>query len=371
MAQPRTDQAGGATGAVLEYRGVAYDTGTNFATGQGELSRMSWSRRQMLEELSLISDQLNCNSITIYGSDLGRLRDTAEAAVERDLHVRLQPRLADRPQEEVLDHLAEAARLAESLRRQQARIDLTVGAVHLLFTPGIAEGGQYHERMANAYADADHQLLRPTGRIDFAETAPRLNDFLARANGVARQLFSGPVSYSAAPFEQVDWSLFDRIALMWQYLPTYHTPQQHQAVLDGYRSWNLPIQVAEFGTATYQGAEEKAFFFWDVVDRSGPTPLVFDGVVRDEGRQAAYHLRMFELFEQAGVNGVWVSEFIHPTHPHSEDPHLDLDTASMAIVKTIRDDFADTASTYRLEPKESFHAIADHYAHLGFQAARR
>ncbi|PZF92048.1 abortive infection protein, partial [Micromonospora deserti] len=58
-------------------------------------------------------------------------------------------------------------------------------------------------------------------------------------------------------------------------------------------------------------------------------------------------------------------------HPHSPDPRLDLDTASMAIVKTIRDDFADPASTYRVEPKESYHAIADHYAHLGFQAARR
>ncbi|MDG4758524.1 abortive infection protein [Micromonospora sp. WMMD710] len=371
MAQPRTDQAGDVTGKALEYRGVAYDAGTNFATGQGDLSRMAWSRRQMLEELSLISDQLNCNSITIYGSDLGRLRETAEAAVERDLHVRLQPRLVDRPQGEVLDHLAEAARLAEALRQQDARIDLTVGAVHLLFTPGIADGEQYHERMANAYADADHHLLKPTGRIDFAEAAPRLNEFLARASGVAQQVFAGPISYSAAPFEQVDWSLFDRIGLMWQYLPTYHTPEQHRAVLDSYRRWGLPIQVAEFGTATYQGAEEKAFFFWDVVDRSGDTPLVFDGVVRDEGRQAAYHLRMFELFEQAGVNGVWISEFIHPTHPHSPDPRLDLDTASMAIVKTIRDDFADTSSTYRVEPKESFHAVADHYAHLGFQAARR
>jgi hypothetical protein len=39
----------------------------------------------------------------------------------------------------------------------------------------------------------------------------------------------------------------------------------------------------------------------------------------------------------------------------------------MAIVKTIRNDFSDPASDYRWEPKESFHLIADCYAHAGFQ----
>jgi hypothetical protein len=80
---------------------------------------------------------------------------------------------------------------------------------------------------------------------------------------------------------------------------------------------------------------------------------------------------MFDTFEKAGVHGVAVSEFIHPTHPHSDDPRLDIDMASMAIVKTIRDDVTDPLSPYRWEPKESFRAIADHYAHVGFQAAGR
>jgi hypothetical protein len=360
------------TNATFAYRGVAYDTGTNFATGQGPLSRSFWSRPQMLSEISLISDQLNCNSVTVYGSDLARLTETANAAIERDLHVRLQPRLVDRPQEEILEHLAEAARLAESLRRDGGRVELTVGAVHLVFTPGITPGEAYHERMANVYADADHHLLTPTGRVDLASTTPRLNAFLDRANTVARGLFTGPVSYSAAPFEEVDWRPFDAIGLMYQYLPSYlPTDDAHAAEIARYRRWDKPILIAEFGTATYQGAEEKAFFFWDIVDRSGAVPTILDGYQRDEGAQAAYHLKMFDIFQRAGVHGVAVSEFIHPTHPHSSDPRLDLDMASMAIVKTIRDDFADPASSYRWEPKESFHAIADHYAHVGFQAAVR
>lgn len=80
---------------------------------------------------------------------------------------------------------------------------------------------------------------------------------------------------------------------------------------------------------------------------------------------------MFGLFEQAGVRGAAVTDFIHPTHPYSDDPRLDLDMSSLAIVKTIRDDFSDPASAYRFEPKESFHAIASYYAHDSFPAAQR
>lgn len=370
--QTRSDGgSAGGDGPGIAYRGVAYDTGTNFATGQGSLSRMAWSTPQMLSEISLISDQLNCNSVTIYGSELDRLAETAKAAAERDLHVWLQPRLVDRPQNEILEHLAEAARLGESLRKQGARVTLTVGAVHLVFTPGIIGGDQYHERMANVYADADHFLLKPTEAVDVAAAAPRLNEFLGRASNVARSIFTGDVGYSAAPFEDVDWGLFDSIGIMYQYVPKYRTREEHLADLARYRRWDKPLFIAEFGTATYQGAEQKAFFFWDVVDRGGEVPTILDGYVRDESAQAAYHLKMFPLFEEAGVRGACVSELIHPTHPHSLDPRYDLDMASMAIVKTIRDDFADPASTYRWEPKESFHAIADYYAHVGFQAAMR
>lgn len=36
-----------APGRGLSYRGVAYDTGTNFETGQGPLSRAVWSIPRM------------------------------------------------------------------------------------------------------------------------------------------------------------------------------------------------------------------------------------------------------------------------------------------------------------------------------------
>ncbi|MFJ7219487.1 abortive phage infection protein [Amycolatopsis sp. NPDC098790] len=352
-------------------RGVAYDTGSNFETGQGELSRTVWSTAAMEHDISAIAGDLRCDSVTVYGTDLGRLASTAHAAASHGLHVWLQPRLVDRPQREVLDHLAEAARLAEGLRRQGVAIDLTVGGEHSVFTPGIVPGEQYHERMANIFAEADHFLLRPTVAVDVAATAPALNAYLAKASQVAHGIFGGGVGYSALPSEDVDWRLFDFVGLMYQYLPRPLSRAGHLELLAGYAHWGKPLVIAEFGTATYRGAEEKAFFFWDVVDRQGDELVVLDGYERDEHAQAAYHRKMFGIFAEAGVHSVAVGEFIHPTHPHSPEPRLDLDTASMAIVKTIRADFADPASAYHWEPKESFRAIAEYYEADRARAAGR
>ncbi len=364
-------EANGGSGRGLACRGVVYDVGTNFETGQGAVSRAVWNTELMLAEIAAISDQLNCNSVTLYGSELGRLAETANAAAERGLHVRLQPRLIDRPQPEILEYLAEGARLAESLRRGGVAVDLTVGAFHSVFTPGIIPGGAYHERMANVYGEGAHPLLVPTATVDMADMAPGLNEFLGKAVAVAKGIFHGDVGYTAAPFEELDWAPFDFIGLMYQFLRRPLPAAGHIAGIGAYRRWGKPVYVAEFGTATYAQAEEKAFHYWDIVDRSTAVPTIMPGYTRDEGAQAAYYVKMLDIFEQAGVRGAVVGDFIHPTHPYSDDPRLDLDMASLTIVKTIRDDFSDPASAYRFEPKESFHAIAGYYARGSVQTARQ
>ncbi|MEV4134504.1 abortive infection protein [Dactylosporangium sp. NPDC049742] len=353
---------------MFTYRGVAYDVGSNFATGQGELSR-TVGDDEIRAQIAMIAQALNANAVTVYGTDLGRLETAARAAIGHGLHVLLDPRLVDHPREEILAHLADVGRLAETLRLEGASVALTVGAAHTIFTAGITPGEHYHQRMANIYSDNDHYLLSPQSAADLADAAPRLNAFLSEAATVARGVFNGEISYSAAPFEQVDWTPFDAIGLMYYYQPRYLTPEQHAAEIDRYRSWGKPIDIAGFGTATYRGAEEKAFFFWDVVDRSDFDELkILDGIVRDEEAQAAFHTKMFGIFDEAGIRGVTVTDFIHPTHPHSpDDPRLDLDTASLCIVKTIRERIADPASPYTYEPKASFHAIADYYG--SFKAA--
>ncbi|MBM2620140.1 abortive infection protein [Actinoplanes sp. LDG1-06] len=345
------------------YRGVTYDTGTNFATGQGELSRTVWSTERMTGEVRAVAERLHANSITVYGSDLGRLEATARAAADHGLHVRLQPRLVDRPQDEVLEHLAAAAAFAGRMRREGAAIAVNAGCVASVFVPGIVPGERYHERMANIFAAAEHRVLTPTGAVDLEAGAQRLNSFLDRAVKTVRREFDGEVGYAAAPFEDVDWRMTDVIGLMHFYTLQYPADMAERCrELQRYRAWGKPVLIAEFGTATWAGAGERAFMSFDIVDRTGAAPVVVDGVVRDEDAQADFHLSMLETFEQAGIDGVAVAEFIHPTHPWSPDPRFDLDAASMAITRTVRADYADPDSAYHWEPKASFHALADYYA---------
>jgi hypothetical protein len=315
----------------------------------------------MREEIDAIKDLANANSVLIFGSNFDRLTETVAHAVERGLHVWLQPRLVDRPQEEILDHLAQGARLAESFRGRGADIRYSIGCVHSVQTPGILPGERYHNRMANILADAEHHFLRRTGSYDRAEVSALLNAFLAEAAAVARQNFGGELIYSAGPFEDVDWSPLDYVGLTYYY--SYHpTREGYAEELGAYRRWNKPIVISEYGSPAYVGAAERGFMAFDVADRTATPPTIFDGYVRNEPAQADFHRRMLRMFEELGVHSVAIAEFIHPTHPHSDDPRYDLDIASWAITKTVRDDFLDYTSPYRWEPKEAFWAIADYYA---------
>ncbi len=55
----------------MKYKGISYDTGTNYAPGY--LSRPIWGEEQMLREVKLIVNELHCNSMQIYGSDIQRI----------------------------------------------------------------------------------------------------------------------------------------------------------------------------------------------------------------------------------------------------------------------------------------------------------
>ncbi|HEV7629264.1 MAG TPA: abortive phage infection protein, partial [Streptomyces sp.] len=98
----------------LTYRGVGYEV------TDGETPDTGWHAHRMRADMLAIRHALHANSVSVFGDGVDRLRVTATEAAERGLHVWLQPRLADRPQAEILDHLAETGRHAEQLRRQGA-----------------------------------------------------------------------------------------------------------------------------------------------------------------------------------------------------------------------------------------------------------
>ncbi len=340
---------GGTAAAAGRLRGgVCYDTGVLQAAGT-PLSRVRWSRRQLEREIGMIAADLRCPSITAFGSDLGRLAETTDAALRYGMEVFVQPRLYDHPQDEILAHLAEAARQAER-RRSGDNVKFVTGCEHFLFTPGILPGDTFMERLRNVESIPDS---------DWPAIIGRYRAFMARAVEVTRREFGGRITYGAAADADAlwnDWSLFDIVGL--DYYPYFETDAGYTTDLDRYRRWGKPIMVLEFGCCTFTGAAKAGGMGWDIIDDQADPAVVQPGYVRDEREQAEHIARMLRVFDAEKLMGAHLYSVISPDvahHPTCRD--LDYDLASYSLFKTIRERFDDENSPYRLEPKQSFHAF--------------
>jgi hypothetical protein len=343
---PITASAAAGSRGGLRHRGITYDTGIDHF---GESSRLRWTRAQMEGEIGAIRDRLHCNAVSVAGTHVPRLVQTAEAVLERGMHVMIQPRNYDRPQTEILEHLVRTVQDAERLRlRHPGRVTLIVGCEHSLFTPGIVPGDDFLERIA--------YLGR--GKIDFEALRRRLNAFLGQAAAVARAHFGGDVTYAAGIFEQVDWTPFDIVGV--NYYEFHRSRSGHARELAPYRRWNKPILICEFGCCTYKGAPQRGGTGYDIVDYDKVPPELIGKPVRSEATQARYIAEMLDVFESQDLLGAFVYTFISPDAPSSKTPKHNMDTAAFSVVKVILENERDLGSKYRWETKRAFHAIARH-----------
>lgn len=333
----------------LTYRGVVYEV------GEGETPGTAWSARRVRADMRAIRHDLHSDSVKVTGDGVERLTATADAAAERGLRVWLEPTLADAPEWEILDHLAETGRYAERLRRQGADVHLSVGCEFWLFVPGILPGDDVFERIENL----------TNGTFDPERMIRRLHRFTARAAAVGRSVFHGPLTYASAEVETaewgVDWDLFDIVGLdYYGYHPdrASYIQDLRQHVRPG-----KPLSVNEFGTCTFKGAPEQGGMGWAAVDYTKDPPEVKPGLVRSERTQAAYLMDVLGAFEEMGLYAAMAFTFVTPDAPHRpDDPRYDYDTASYALVKPLKDRPDDPASGWHWEPKESFHALSRAYA---------
>jgi hypothetical protein len=336
-----------ATPRRLPLRGVAYDTG-----GGDEDSRARWRDSIMRGEIRAIRHRLHANWVSIYGSDVRRLIDTATAALDEGLTVSIQPRSFDEPQAAELEKLRKVAVAAERLRQRYGReVILVVGCEFMLFTPGIVPGATFFERV--------EYLTK--GGFDMAVLQRRFRAFTARMVKVARSNFHGRITYGAASdLEQVDWSLFDIVGLDYY---SYHARRaDHAKELAPFRRWNKPILILEFGCCTFTGAAELGGMGWDIVDYSGDVPVIPPQYVRNEQEQADHLVNMLRVFTDQGFLGAAPYTFISPDAPHrpNDRPH-DEDMAAFSLCKVLRYDDANPASPYYWLPKQSFHAVSRAY----------
>lgn len=332
----------------LAYRGVAYDTGTNNDQG-GVLSREVWETDLVSQELRAIRDDLHCNAVGLYGTDLDRLTEAATLALDDGLDVWIQPRLIDADAGQTLNHLAKAARVAEELRRQHQNVTLNLGCELSIFSQGIIPGDDYEQRSAKLGSPRHWPLMPWYNR--------RLNTLLASAVELARAGFNGPITYSAGMWERVKWERFDIVGLDYYRLPYNYA--NYAENLRKHHRYGKPIVITEFGLGSYQGAEENGPSGHEIIDHDAPVPHITEGHLRDEQIQADQLAELLDIYEAEGVHGAFVFEFIEPSYPHSADPRYDLDMAGYGLVKVL----AGTATQpYRWEPKKAFDTIATRYA---------
>ncbi len=332
----------------MRLRGVCYDVGRVIG---GLSTRPVFDPRVVHRELEIIRHDLHCNAVRICGSDIDRVTTAAEEALHQGLEVWFTPELFEHGQNETLEYIVSAARSAEKLRRNwPGQVVLSVGTELTIFMQGILAGDHFAERIAAASFGAHI--------TSGAHNAP-LNAFLAKATELVRSLFEGPVTYASAPFEAVDWSIFDVVCV--DLYRDARISTTFANVLGPYFGHQRPVVISEVGCCTYRGAEDAGGMGWAIVDYT-KTPLrLDDDYERDETLQARELAGQLDLLDSQGIDGAFVMTFVSPILTHHDDRRSDLDMSSYSLVKSYANRTGTTYPDMPWEPKQSFKALAEYF----------
>lgn len=325
--------------------------------------RPDYSPALMRRELDIIRGDLHANAVRLGGRDPRRLLAAAGYAASIGLHVWLGPELWNATPRRTLSYLTATAAAAEPLsRRWPGRLTFSVGNELTLFMRGIVPGRTLAQRSR-----------RPRLRQVVLSGQDTLRAFLAQAAASVRRVYSGPVSYSALPFERVDWDLFD-VAGMNYYRQQARTTEEYLAKISRLQGTGKPVAITELGFAACRdGDDPKLLSTFNAsplsllgmqlpVVRRLIRPRVRTTHPRDEPAQARLLVDQLQLLGQAGVDRAFVMSFSFPLAPYSEDPRHDLDATALSIVRTLpRGRPGTTYPGVGWEPKEAFHAMARYY----------
>jgi hypothetical protein len=295
----------------------------------------------------------------------------SEAALEQGLEVWFSPLLWEKSPRKTLNYIAKAAGQAEELRsRWPDKVVFSVGSELTLFMQGIVPGLTLNARIKNP---AFLTTVKAGGH-----NKP-LNQFLASANASVRQVFHGKVVYASLVWEAVDWGLFDFVGI--DHYRISRIEDKYVEMLKPAFEYKKPVEITEFGYSTSRsgigsegllstsGLEGGIIDIWSQFFHQLPLigrlikPKTKGTPVRDEHWQATKLIETLEILEKAGVDGVFISNFISQITPYSDNPRYDLDMASTSLVKYYDDGkHGETYPDMSWEPKESFRAVADYYA---------
>lgn len=330
----------------MRQRGVAYDTGSH---PTGVSTRAAFDPDAARRELRMIAGDLNCTAVRITGDDPVRLGCAAEIAADVGLEVWLSPFPCEMGRDAMTSLFTECARQAENLRARGADVVLVLGGELSIFAPGFLSGADLFARVATL------RKLVPHGRQTLTRMSADLSRYLEHAVAAVRHVFTGPVTYASAPYEQIDWTPFDFVGV--DAYRAAHNFETFAEEVRRHKSHGKPVAVTEFGCCAYRGAADRGANGWMIVDRDARPPALDADYVRDEQEQADYAGELVDVFEAEGVDTAFWFTFAGYNFPYNDDPRLDLDMASYGLVKF------DSAGASL--PKAAFHALAAAYGASG------
>ena len=338
--------------------GINYDTGL---TADGDSTRKRFDDAVVQRELQIIATDLHATAVRVSGDDPQRLARAGEHALAAGLELWFSPVPVNLEPGALPGYFARCAREAERLRRaHEGRVVLVLGCEISLWCAGFFPGGD--SVLGRIAAVTDPALQRkPDVMAALASGLERARHTHRDIVRAAREKFAGPVTYAAAPWETVDWELFDLVSVD-AYRDAGNAAGYRDA-LRAYRRFGKPVAVTEFGCCTYRGAAGRGGMGWMIVDEKSDPPVIPGTYERDEEEQVRHLHDMLAVYEAEDIDSAFWFTFAGFEQPrHHTDPHRDLDLASYGVVAVLEHERGTTYPDMAWEPKQVFGALAAAYA---------
>jgi hypothetical protein len=338
--------------------GINYDTGI---TADGDSTRKHFDDAVVQRELQIIASDLHATAVRVSGDNPQRLARAGQHALAAGLELWFSPVPINLEPGALPGYFARCAHEAERLRRaHEGRVVLVLGCEISLWCTGFLPGGDSVLGRIAAVTDPDLQR-KPDVTAALASGLERARHTLRDIVRAAGGKFAGPVTYAAAPWETVDWELFDLVSVD-AYRDADNTAGYRDA-LRAYRGFGKPVAVTEFGCCTYRGAADRGGMGWMITDEKSDPPLIPGTYERAEEEQVRHLRDMLAIYETEDIDSAFwftFAGFEQPRHP--TDPHRDLDLASYGVVAVLEHVRGTTYPDMAWEPKQVFSALAAAYA---------
>ena len=250
---------------------------------------------EMDEMLDLMTNELGCNAVRIYGSHEDKILAFAEKCLARNMKaVLLNPNYTtlNIDIDEHARRVVEFAKKAEQLSRPSSLV-LMVGNELTIDVAGIIPGTTRADRI---------KYENDASSSELEKFSQELNRHLKEIVANVKQHFTGPVTYAGGgAWESVDWNALGcDVVGSNDYYGMKMDREYFVRRVSKLKGYGKPVFITEFGASTYAGA-----YFW-----GGEGAQKYTDQRYDETEQSRLIMTDIEIFESIKVDAIFLYELL-------------------------------------------------------------